>query len=134
HLLQRRSHDFGDLLVADLARSARTRLIDKAVQTLRGEPLTPSLHRHPRDPKLPRDHEVWQAGGGKQHDLRTHAVRPRDLPPSRPRFKLGALGVSQLDANRSPSRHPRFPRLCKAQGITAAPNWLGISETGHYAD
>jgi hypothetical protein len=40
HRLQRLRHDFGDLLVTDLARSAAARLVIKAIEALFGKPLS----------------------------------------------------------------------------------------------
>ncbi len=41
HRLQRLHHDFGDLLVIDLARRAAARLVIKAIEALFGKPLSP---------------------------------------------------------------------------------------------
>ncbi len=41
HRLQRLRHDFGDLLVIDLARRAAARLVIKAIKALFGKPLSP---------------------------------------------------------------------------------------------
>jgi hypothetical protein len=105
HSLQRRRHYIRDLLVADFARGTRPGLIGQTVKAPSSETLAPRRDRDTRNPQAFGDHEIWQAGGGQQHDLRAHSVRSKALSPPRPRFQFSALRLLQLDAYRRASRH-----------------------------
>ena len=109
-----------DLVVADLAWRATSRLVEQPTETLRRKPIAPGRHRDPRDPKPLGNAEIGHAAGRQKHDLGAQGVRPQALPPPRPRLKFGALSACQFDPNRSTAPHPCFPpNTRQAQGITA---------------
>jgi hypothetical protein len=64
HRLQRGRHDLRDLVVAELARGTRARLVGQAVQALGGEALAPGRHGQARDPEPLGDRDVGQAARG----------------------------------------------------------------------
>ena len=58
HRLQRPRHHFGDLVVADLARGAGTRLVVEPVEALVGKAAAPGADRQARDLQLLRNRRV----------------------------------------------------------------------------
>ncbi len=79
HRLQRLRHDFGDLLVIDLARRAAARLVIKAIEALFGKPRPPWSDSQPGDAECGRDRAIVHAIGGQQRDLGSHDTG-RGLP------------------------------------------------------
>jgi hypothetical protein len=75
-----------NFLVADFARGTRPGFIGQTVKTPSSETPAPRRDRGTRNPKAFGDHEIWQAGGGQQHDLGAHSIRPKAFSPSRSRF------------------------------------------------
>ncbi len=117
-------HHFGDLVVANFAWSSWPRFIGQIVQPLHRKSLPPRRYRDARDAEPLGDRQIAHALGRKQHDLRAHRVRTRDLAAPQPGRQIGTLVFSWLDANRRPSSHSAFPAPASEM------EWLEISRTG----
>ncbi|MFZ3325857.1 MAG: hypothetical protein WA231_08185 [Methylocella sp.] len=86
HRLQRLRHDFGNLLVTDLARRAAARLVIKAIEAFFGKPLSSYSDSQPGDAECGRDRAIVDAITGQQHDLGSHRIDPSNLSPTRAHF------------------------------------------------
>jgi hypothetical protein len=95
--LQRRDDDLLDELVSDLARLARTRLINQPVQPLRREPCPPLADRDSVAFQLLGDFLVRRTCRGGEHYPASQRQRLTGLGPASPPLKRLALLVAQHD-------------------------------------
>ena len=107
--LQGRRHHFGDLVVADLPRRARTGFLRQAVQPPLGKTLAPCRHRQAGDVEPVGNGNVAQTLRRKQNNLRPHRIRPGGLPAARPRLQFVPLCLVQLNVNRGSPGHANLP-------------------------
>jgi hypothetical protein len=96
---QRARQHLLDLLVAQLARSSRTRFVQQTVKTLIDKPLPPFARRRQRATLPASDLRVAQPIGGQKHDPRAHRQCLRRLRSSRPRLQLLALLRAESEWN-----------------------------------
>ena len=96
HRLQRHRHHPFDVRVADLARGARPRLVQKAVASLPDEPPAPLADRLARRAQPGRHAHVALSLGRRQHDPRAHRKRLSGRGPPQPAFQLFPLSVADL--------------------------------------
>jgi hypothetical protein len=67
-VLEGLDHDRFNLVIADLARRARARLIEEAIESFLDEPAPPQPHRRRRTRDLGRDLDVRLIRRARQHD------------------------------------------------------------------
>jgi hypothetical protein len=103
--LQRPPHRLGDLLVTDLARRPRPRLIVQSVKAMACKPLSPLADRPPENPQPIGDLPIVTAFCRRQNDPRPQRQRLARLAPPRQRLKLPPLGGAQLNRRGSSLRH-----------------------------
>jgi hypothetical protein len=115
-LLERLDDDGLDLVVADLARRAASRLVAQAIEAVLGEPLAPRAHGLARDADLGGDLAVFEPLGGGQDDLRSLRVAPRHLAAAGEALKIGSLVLTEHD--RAGLLQPRHaaPRIAANRG------------------
>jgi hypothetical protein len=96
-VLERLDDDGLDLVVADLARRAASRLIAQAVESVLGEALAPCAYGLTRHADLGGDRHVVEPLGGRQHDRGALRLTPRHLAAAGEALQIGALAVAELD-------------------------------------
>jgi hypothetical protein len=95
HRLERLANDFGDVVIANLARRARTRLVEKAIAAMLGESAAPFAQPCRGRADAQADVSVFRAFSREQHD--TRPLAPVPAPSS------GATPGSPAPDARSPS-------------------------------
>src|SRR3954447_2624455 len=77
-----------NLLVGDLARLTRPRLVGQPIKSVHREAVAPLAHGADRDPQLARDLGVVRSRGGREHDPRPQSQSLSTRSPSLPRLQL----------------------------------------------
>ena len=103
--LQRAPNRLGDLLVANLARSPRPRLVVQPFKTVPRKPLAPLTDRAAEDPQPLGNLSVVAAFRRNQNDPRAQRQRLPRLAPSRQGLKLTPLGCAQHNRRSFSLRH-----------------------------
>jgi hypothetical protein len=98
--LERLANDFGDVVIANLARRARTRLVEKTVNPALGEPPPPFAHRVGGCVDAQADVSVFRAFSREQDDTRPLRQPLRCLPARRQALQLPPLNRRQINRNR----------------------------------
>ena len=95
---ERLANDFGDVVIANLARRARTRLVEKAVNPALGEPPPPFAYRVGGCAEAQADVSVFHAFSREQDDTRPLrspcAVFRRDARLSRSRRSIAVKSIA----------------------------------------
>src|SRR5262245_7786308 len=121
--LQRLSDGGSDLVVTDLTRRARTRLVIQPVHAVTGEPIAPQAGRVSADIQLGRDLLVGQPARRGKHNACPHRHRLRRAMLAGQRCQSLLLGLVQLDRNR-----PALGHSCPlASGFSSNVAYLSIT-------
>src|SRR3546814_13626652 len=114
--LQGQPDRLGDLVIADLARPARPRLVVKPVETLFGETPPPLADRVLHRPNAMGDRLVVQPRGRQQDDVRALRQALGRAPAPRPPLEIAALHLAPPNPHRSPAHLPEIGRAsCRAR-------------------
>ena len=103
--LQRPPDRVGDCVIADPARRARARLVVKAVQAVRHEPLAPLANRSPANAQPLGDQPIVTSISRRKHDASALRQPLPGRPPPRQRLQLATLLLRKHDLGRFALRH-----------------------------
>jgi len=103
--LKRLGHHLGDLVVPDLARRARTRLIVETIQALPGKSPPPCPNRQPRDTQFFSDRAIVEPVGRQEHDLSAHRIGPSNLAAPHSLSQFLTLAISEYNLYRLAACH-----------------------------
>ena len=118
---QRLADRRGDLVVADLTRRARARLVVKPVQAIAGEPPAPHTRGVRANVEFGRDLLIIQAIRCGQNNARSNRQRlRRAMFTGQSRQRL-PLCLVQYNRDRSPLRHSRPPCSKRSENVTDLP-------------